>query len=214
MYQKQEQMFNYQCDQRKSVSPPDPCVDFSFVQISCPAGNMFPYRSVGQDDGAYPMLKCRTCGIKPLEPDASPYRGRWAGKVSWGPNQFLGTISETEIQSYLLYITDAMYQKLGRPLASEEVQLWSTLTATCCDTSFYSADLDIELPVNYTYFMVVPVTIAGLELNVGVVSDRIKDVGTHLMTASGSRRGSTVCWQSLLSFAALVAAMLSLPLAR
>mmetsp|Transcript_20522 Transcript_20522/g.71014 ORF Transcript_20522/g.71014 Transcript_20522/m.71014 type:complete len:245 (+) Transcript_20522:116-850(+) len=188
VYMKQEEMFDLACDHRKSISKPDPCVDFVAVQMSCPAGNLFPSRPVVHDSGAYPRLKCRTCGMNRLPDDGSPIRGAWAGRISWGPNQFGSAISETEIHSYKLYVVDAMYQKLGEALHTEEVRLWATLPMTCCDTSFYGADIDIDLPQNYTYFMVVPVTIAGLELNVGPVSARIVDKGNSQRVTSGTRR--------------------------
>jgi len=181
-------MFDLACDHRKAITPPDPCVEFVSVQMSCPAGNLYPSRPVTHDGGAYPKLKCRVCGLDHLPEDANPMRGHWAGKVSWGPNQFERAISEVEIQLYKLYFVDSMYQKIGDAVATREVRLWHSLSLTCCDTAFYSADLDVALPMNATYFMVVPVTILGLELNIGPVSERIVDDDRIRMSASSARR--------------------------
>jgi len=183
-------MFDLGCDQRRSITPPDACVEFGDAQLSCPASNMFRGRPVSLDSGAYPRIRCRVCGIAHLHPDEDPVAGFWKGPVSWGPNQFNGDISETEIHSYRLYVVDAQYQKIGEPLAIQEVKLWASLRAECCNTEFYQVHLDLRLPENYTYFMVVPVTIAGLELNVGPASERIEDDDGVVAVQAGARRSS------------------------
>lgn len=203
VYHREDDMFDISCDLRRAVTPPDPCVDFTDVQISCPAGNVFDGRPASFDGGSYPLIKCRVCGIDHLPEDSDPMAGFWLGDVAWGPNQFQGDISEIEIHSYKLYIVDAQYQKLGAPVAIQEVKLWATLRAECCDTSFYKVRVEVELPQNYTYFMVVPVTVAGLELNVGPVSERIVDNDARMPVLSGSR--TTRHWWLALASAALPA---------
>mmetsp|Transcript_80621 Transcript_80621/g.202839 ORF Transcript_80621/g.202839 Transcript_80621/m.202839 type:complete len:522 (-) Transcript_80621:118-1683(-) len=188
VFHTEDEMFDLSCDHREAITPPDPCVEFVSVQVSCPAGNLFPSRPVSFDTGAYPRLKCRICGLDHLPADANPTRGHWAGTVSWGPNQYERAISEIEIHSYKLYLVDTMYQKIGDALAVQEVKLWHSLSLTCCDTSFYHADLDIVLPANASYFMVVPVTVLGLEINVGPVSERIVDDDRIKASASSARR--------------------------
>jgi len=200
-------MFSARCDWRKSIIPPDTCVDFVDAQMSCPADNQYEGRPVILDDGAYPRIKCRVCGIGHLPPDGNRHASKWAGEVTWGPNQFLGKISETEILSYKLYVVDAQYQKLGDAVATEETKQWATLkTDFCCDTSFYKATIDIDLPINFTYFMVVPVTRGGLELNVGPVSDRIEDSLQLSVSTSGARR---IAVPSIRSWAAPFVVLLS-----
>lgn len=184
-------MFNIACDHRRAITPPDPCVSFSAVQLSCPAGNKYFGLGVKRDHGGYPKLKCRTCGLKRLPADSSNLLGIWAGRISWGPNQFEGVVSETEIHSYKVYITDSWYQKLGQPVLYREVKMWATLRMKCCDLDFYSGEVEVLLPENSSYFMVVPVTLAGLELNVGPVSDRIVDVGTRQAKSAALRPYAT-----------------------
>jgi len=187
IYQEEDRIFDESCDTRLSQESVDSCVDFASVEISCPSTNLLTSRPVILEAGAYPQLKCRVCGIAALPTDGDPTQGTWAGTIGWGPNQFLTSISETEIQSYNLYVVDSMYQKLGDALANREVKLWNTLQASCCDTSLYKATISVALPTNATYFMVVPVTINGLELNVGPVSTRISDVGAATVAAGDAR---------------------------
>lgn len=204
VFHSENRMFDDRCDHRRAITGPDTCVEFVDVQMSCPADNEYEGRAVVLDSGAYPLIKCRVCGIAHLKPDGNRYANRWAGQVTWGPNQFLGEISETEIWSYRLYVVDAQYQKLGKPVATQEARRWATLsTDFCCDTSFYKATLDIALPQNFTYFMVVPITRVGFELNVGPVSDRIEDNVQLSTSANGAVRSRA--WAAALAVPMLLA---------
>jgi len=170
-------------------------VEFSAVQMSCPAGNLHRGRSVNYDSGSPPALKCRVCGIEHLEPDSDMHRGYWAGRIAWGPNQYEDTISETEVLEYRVYVVDAQYQRLTeRPLAVEATRPWNSLQKGCCDHSAYHVDLVVELPVSSTYFMVVPLTKAGLELNIGPVTTRIEDLGDLVHVAAADMLRLQVTW--------------------
>merc|ERR1719215_1345416 len=124
VFHKREELFNVGCDHRRVVTPPDPCVSFSAVELSCPPGNTRFGHQAQKDHGEYPKLKCRVCGVNHLPPDESSVAGVWAGRISWGPNQFEGVISETEIRAYRVYVTDSWYQKLGTPVLEKEGKIW------------------------------------------------------------------------------------------
>lgn len=181
-------MFDIACEHRKTITPQDVCVEFSFAQMSCPAGNTFEGRNVALESGGYPRIRCRVCGVGHLPVDSDSRPGFWNGQVTWGPNQFDSTLSESEIFSYRLYVVDSQYQKLGHAVAEQEVRLWATLQMTCCDTSMYKASVELELPQNSSYFMVVPVTLGGMELNVGPTSERIRDLGGEVAATGAACR--------------------------
>lgn len=198
-----DKMMDIKCDHRKAITKPDSCVEFRSVQMSCPAGNLIEGRAVFLEDGAYPRIHCRVCGIGHLPEDSDSRTGFWRGKVTWGPNQFNNVLTEAEIKAYKLYVVDSQFQKLGEPLATQEVRLWATLRKTCCDTSTYEAHLDFELPQNSSFFMVVPVTLAGLELNVGPTSERIRDRKGMVTQTAAARRYWTALGLPVLLFALL-----------
>lgn len=200
-------MLDVGCDHRRAITDADSCIEFRSVQLSCPAGNTESFKTVDLEKGAYPRLRCRVCGIEHLPADSDPAEGAWTGQVSWGPNQFDGQLSESEIASYSLFIVDAQFQKLLR-VATQEVRLWATLQATCCDMSTYKVQVATLLPPNATYFMVVPTTTAGTELNVGPISERIIDSNPVRPAMSGSSRplgGLRGAWVPLLAACAMAA---------
>jgi len=113
----------------------------------------------------------------PLPVDMDMRARRWRGAVTWGPNQFEATISESSIEAYHLYVVNDRLQKLGENLAVVEAKLWANLFNTStCDRHYYVANLDLELPAGAAFFMVVPLTKGGLEMNIGTISERIEDV--------------------------------------
>lgn len=204
MYQKQRD-FNAECDHRRALRAADECVQFGHVTLGCPEGNNKPDMRAIHMDGAYPLLRCRVCGIGMLSLDTDMRRGFWAGTVAWGPNQFESTISETAIDSYRVYVVNYQLHKLGVALATQEAKLWATLfNSSHCDKRYYSVDLVKALPVGATYFMVVPVTKSGLELSVGPTSERIEDLGNVVgsMSAAGPLMESSM-------LAAMVSIMLT-----
>lgn len=189
VYHFDDEMLDVECDHRRPITPVDVCVEFRMAQVSCPADNHLLGRPADIDDGAWPLIKCRTCGIAPLHGDEDDRRGWWSGHVSWGPNQYEHVLSEAEVSAYKLYVVDSQYQKLGPHLALREVKRWASLRLECCDLEMYEADITLLLPQNASYFMVVPVTVAGLELNVGPTSDRIRDIGNRVAAPiAGGRR--------------------------
>jgi len=131
--------------------------------------------------------------------------GHWGGVVTWGPNQFEAAISETSIDSYRLYVVNDRLQKLGPPRAFVEAKLWANLfNPTSCDVRYYEARVNLALPDAAAYFMVVPFTRDGLEMNIGPTSERIVDL-MQVATTSGvalclNRVSSLIIWISLLPF--------------
>jgi len=201
VYHKQDEMFDVKCDHRRAVTPEDLCVRFAYVQMGCPAGNLQEGRAVFKEAGAYPEILCRVCGLGDLPEDGDDRYGFWSGMVTWGPNQFGSQLSESEIKAYRLYFVDSQLQKLGDPLHEQEVRLWDTLEMTCCDPTFYKFNIDAyELPQNTSYFMVVPVTTGGLELNVGPHSERIRDHGYTVTATAFARRCAELSSLGLLVF--------------
>lgn len=163
-------------------------MEFGHVTLGCPEGNNRPDTQVVHMDGAYPSLRCRVCGIDALGADKDMRRGVWAGVVAWGPNQFEAAISETTIFSYRLYVVNDRLLKLGGKLAEVEVRLWATQFDTSfCDTSYYRFEVETRLLPGAAYFMVVPVTKGGLELNVGPISEPIEDLGNLLSLSAATR---------------------------
>lgn len=144
-----------------------------------------------REDGQYPLLRCRVCGIGPLHRDQNPKPRHWAGVVTWGANQYDGEISEVSIDSYRLYVINERLQKLGPPQAVLEAKVWANLfNTTHCNNEYYKAHVDFILHPDAFSFMVVPLTRGGLELNIGTISDRIVDV---------SRQSSSIAAQYLSS---------------
>lgn len=210
IYYTEGMMFDAQCGRQRSPATVDPCVDFNYLQVSCPADNVLGSRPAVLDAGVYPLLQCRVCGLAPLPADGDLRRGYWSGTVSWGPNQFGSSLNEAAVRAYKLYIVDSQYQKIGSAVSTQEVRFWVSLQQSCCNTALYQASLQIELPLNASYFMVVPVTLGGLELNVGPTTTRIKDVGTRAGIASAGHRRERSTWPGALVVAAL-AALAALP---
>lgn len=172
----------------------DPCVVFNHVTISCPAENDTPNRQVLKQEGEYPLIRCRVCDLQ-VSPDTDMRLEYWSGTVSWGPNQFDAIISETSIGSYWVYLADDRLRKLGNSLIRVEARLWANLFKTeICDSGYYQAQLNLTLPAGTAYFMVVPFTRGGVELNIGPVK-RIHDLGTvaadsAMRPAVGTLRGA------------------------
>lgn len=160
--------FDPRCVERQAPGG-DPCIFFRHITLDCPAANDRPNIEVVKQEGEYPLIRCRVCGMN-VESDTNPLGGRWSGRVAWGPNQFDAMISETSIDSYRVYVADEKLVKLGESFARVEAKQWANLFKPAeCNPSYYEAYLDISLPSGAVYFMVVPFTRGGLELNVGPV---------------------------------------------
>lgn len=186
--------FDPACVQRPAAGELDACIDFSHVSIGCPAGNAAIISNVDVLDGRVPLLKCRVCGLGALPSDQHPMKDRWRGTLTWGPNQFEGMISEVAINHYRVYVVNELWQKLDDPQYLVDARVWANLfNTTYCDTTMYKAHLDVALPHGYAYFMVVPVTGKGLELNVGPLTARIVD---YVAALSRAARGA-VAWQAI-----------------
>jgi len=186
--------FNPTCDHRRSLAEEDACVDFKHVEMACPARSFTPGRLVDVVAGSFPLIRCRVCGLGPLPPDSSMYRGVWAGELTWGPNQFEAQIGETNIEAYHLHIVDQHMRKLtGLPVATVKAKLWANLfNSSHCDVRLYKASVRVLLPVDSAFFMVVPLTLEGLELKIGVTSAPIVDLGT-LVLSDAVRLASLSC---------------------
>jgi len=182
--------FDPMCDIRQALDVADACVEFADVTMKCTAGNEKPNIPVTVESGAYPRIRCRSCGVAPLLSDANPHPGVWSGTVTWGPNQYEDLISESSIESYRLYVVYDFLRKLGEPVAEMTAALWANqFNASKCDVTYYKVTQDIVLPDGFAYFMVVPFTRGGLELSVGSLSQRIQDDGRVAVASSCIRGG-------------------------
>lgn len=173
----------------------DPCIVFSHTVLNCPAGNLEPNRAVDKQEGEYPLIRCRVCDLLVSE-DSDMRASYWTGTVEWGPNQFGATISETSIDSYRVYVADEKLRKLGPWRAFVEAKVWANLfNPRSCNPDYYRAHLEIYLPKGAVYFMVVPFTRGGVEMNIGPVK-RLVDLGTLVggPATNQARRLPAVQW--------------------
>jgi len=120
--------------------------------------------------------------------------GIWNGIVEWGPNQFGAIISETSIDSYRVYLADGQLRKIGPALAFVEAKQWANLfNPSLCNPDYYRARVNTTVPEGAAYFMVVPFTRGGVEMNVGPVK-RMVDLGTPVAVTSLAKPLSAGQW--------------------
>mmetsp|Transcript_88141 Transcript_88141/g.273945 ORF Transcript_88141/g.273945 Transcript_88141/m.273945 type:complete len:158 (-) Transcript_88141:90-563(-) len=95
--------------------------------------------------------------------------------LRFGPNAVNGTINETGIVGYSVFLLDSCGRRSGAPVASVAAQPQAPVQP-CCQHDTYTVQFTAPLPIGYAgaALTVIPQTTAGL-LPIGLVSEFVTD---------------------------------------
>jgi len=98
------------------------------------------------------------------------------GNFSFGPNALNGTVNESGIANYQIWLADMCGRLIGKsPVAIVPRDL--QLEPYCCSYGAYQVAFRLEMPENYSkmQLLIVPFTELGELLTVGSVAGTLKD---------------------------------------
>lgn len=144
--------------------------------FSCPADNTVVGREPDLVSGSF-LTKCRVCDSTPVVfNDTDPRLRKVDGNFSFGPNSLNGTVNESGIANYQIWLADMCGRLIGlAPIAI--VPRDRELEPYCCSYGAYEVRFRLEMPKNYSkmQILIVPFTELGDLLTVGSVAGTLKD---------------------------------------
>lgn len=152
----------------------DQCVAYSLsMLLACPWHNTEPGTHPVTQGGSLPKVRCWPCALGEASADTSDLEAYFEGNVTFGPVVVDSIVSEAYVREYKVYIVDEFRRKLGGAVAT--VPASGFVNPLCCQADAYIAYVSAVLPRDFKAFMVVPVTINGLELPAGPTTSDIPD---------------------------------------